>query len=58
MGKVETQLKEEKGMQNAPKNVDMEKRLRVQKVVSEKVIIGGEDHKFQYLENENVKIIT
>jgi hypothetical protein len=36
----------------------MEKRLRVQKVVSEKVIIGGEDHKFQYLENENVKIIT
>jgi hypothetical protein len=54
---VKTQLKEE-GMLNAPTNVDMEKQLRVQKVVREKVIIGREDHKSQYLENEDVDITT
>jgi hypothetical protein len=35
----------------------MEKQLRLQEVVSEKVIIRGKDHKSQYLENENVEII-
>jgi hypothetical protein len=53
---VETQLKEEEGMLNAPTNVDMEKQLKMQKVVSEKVIIGRENHKSQYLENEDVDI--
>jgi len=39
---VETQLIEEKCMQNAPTQVDMEKE-RVQEVVNEEVIIGEED---------------
>ncbi len=56
MEEVETQLKEEEGMLNAPTNVDMEKQLKMQKVVSEKVIIGRENHKSQYLENEDVDI--
>ncbi len=30
----------------------------MQEVVNEEVIIGGEDHISQYLENEDVKIIT
>jgi hypothetical protein len=34
------------------------KELKVQEVVNEEVIIGGEDHISQYLKNENVKIIT
>ncbi len=55
--KVETQLKEEEGMQNVPTKVDMEKE-RVQEIVNEKVITGREDHIFQYLEDEDVEIIA
>jgi hypothetical protein len=53
---VETQLVEV-GMQNVPTYVDMEKEI-VQKVVSEEVIIEREDHKSQYLEDEDVEIIV
>jgi len=54
---VETQLRKEKGMQNVPTKVDMEKE-RVQEIVNEKVITRREDHIFQYLEDEDVEIIA
>ncbi len=57
MEEVETQLREEEGMQNAPTNVDMEKE-RMQEIVNEEVITGREDHIFQYLEDEDVEIIA
>ncbi len=48
---------EEEGVHNVPTGVDMEKE-RVQEVINEEVIIEKEDHKFQYLENEDVEIIV
>jgi hypothetical protein len=52
---VRTKLVEEEGMQNAPTNVDMEKE-KIHEVVSEKVILGEEDDRPQYLEDEDVEI--
>ncbi len=43
-----TQLVKEKGMQNVPTDVDMEKEI-IQEVVSEEVIIEAEDHRSRYL---------
>jgi hypothetical protein len=42
-------------MQNAPIDVDMEKEI-VQEVISEEVILGKEDDRPQYLEDEDVEI--
>jgi hypothetical protein len=51
-------LVEEEGMQNVPTDVDMEKELKVHEVVNEEVIIEGEDHQSQYLEDKEVDITT
>ncbi len=45
-------------MQNVPTDVDMEKELKVHEVVNEEVIIEGEDHQSQYLEDKEVDITT
>jgi hypothetical protein len=42
-------------MSNVPTNMDMEKE-KVHEIVSEKVIIQKKDHKFQYLEDDEVEI--
>jgi hypothetical protein len=52
---VGTKLVEEKCMQNAPTNVDMEKE-KIHEVVNEEVILGEEDDRPQYLEDEDVEI--
>jgi hypothetical protein len=54
---VRTKLVEKEGMQNAPTNVDMEEE-RVHDVVSEKVILGEENDRPQFLEDEDVQNTT
>jgi hypothetical protein len=54
---IKTQLIKIEDMHNVLMDVDMEKR-RMQEVVSDEMITGGEDDIFQYLEDEDVEIIV